>query len=234
VTCSPDGILVTRPQPGADETAARLAAMGFAAVLAPMLTIAPRTLTTKLRPQAVLITSGNALAALPEALRGTRLLAVGDATAARARAAGFTMVHSAARDAAALAELAVRVCAPSGPPLLLASGEGQGHALAAMLRERGFRVVRRGAYAASPVATLPPAARSALVARTLRAALFFSPLTARVFVNVLLRSQPAATVAGIDALAISRATEVVLRPLPWRHIHVASSPTQDELLTLLS
>ncbi len=227
-------MLVTRPQPGADETATRLRAMGFAPVLAPMLAIAPHPLTTTLRPQAVLVTSGNALASLPDGLRGVRLLAVGDATAGRASAMGFRDVHSAGRDAAALADLVTRLCRTSGAALLLATGEGQGKALAADLRGRGFRVVRRVAYAARPVAGMPEAARIALAAGTLRAALFFSPLTARVFMNVLQRDMPAATVAGMEAMAISRATELALRPLPWRTIRVASSPTQDELLTLLS
>ena len=224
---------MTRPQPGADETAARLAAMGYAPILAPMLAVTPRRLTTRLRPQAVLVTSGNALAALPEGLHGVMLLAVGDATAGRARAAGFARVHSAGRDAAALADLAAGMCAPRGPALLLASGEGQGRTLAAALRARGFRVVRRVAYAARPVAALPDAARIALASGTLQAAMFFSPLTARVFTTIVQRDLPAASVAGVMAMAISRATEVALRPLPWRAIRVASSPTQDALLSLL-
>ncbi len=227
-------MLVTRPQPGAGETATRLLAMGFAPVLAPMLAVTPRPLTTTLRPQAVLITSGNALASLPVALHGVTLLTVGDATASRARAAGFVDIHSAGRDAAALADLTARLCRPAGPPLLLASGEGQGQDLASDLRGRGFRVVRRVAYAARPVAALPDDARNALAAGTLRAALFFSPLTARVFMNALQHDRLAAAVAGMEALAISRATETALRPLPWLRIRVASSPTQDELLTLLS
>jgi uroporphyrinogen-III synthase len=181
----------------------------------------------------VLVTSGNALAALPAALHGTLLLAVGDATAARARTAGFTEVHSAGRDATALAELAAAMCAPRDGPLLLASGAGNGLDLAAALRARGFRVLRRVAYAARPVAALPEPARIALAGGTLRAALFFSPATARVFMTILQRDMPADSVREIDALAISRATEQVLKPLPWRRLRVASHPTQDELLTLL-
>ncbi len=180
------------------------------------------------------MTSGNALPALPRSLRTVPLLAVGDATAARARAAGFGVVHSAGRDAAALAELAARLCVAAGPALLLASGEGQGQALAADLRARGFRILRRVAYAARPVTALPAPARIALEAGCLRAVLFFSPLTARVFMNMLQRDMPTANVAGVAALAISRATEAALRALPWLEIRVASSPTQDALLTLLS
>ncbi len=226
-------MLITRPQPGADETAARIAARGLVPVVAPLLEIAPRRVAGFGQPQAILVTSGNALAGLPTSLHGTRLLAVGDATAARARLAGFAQVHSAGRDAAALAELAAGLCVPWGGPLLLASGAGQGSALAAALRARGFRVVRRVAYAARPVPALPEAARTALAADSLRAIVFFSPLTARVFVTMLERDSPHAAVREVEALAISRAAASALRVLPWRRVRVASHPTQEELLTLL-
>lgn len=226
-------MLVTRPEPGASETAARLAALGRSALLAPMLTIVPRPLALKTLPQAVLITSGNALPALPAALHARPLLAVGDATAARAREAGFTDVHSAGRDATALAALAGRICQPAAGTLLLASGAGQGLALAAALRALGFRVHRRIAYAARPVATLPAAVVAALCAGEVAAALFFSAETARVFVNVFGEMRPEGVAGKMDAYALSPAVARALGPLPWRSIRVASHPNQDELLKLL-
>ncbi len=229
-----DLVLVTRPEPGASETASRLVTLGRRALVAPMLAIVPRPLAPAGRTQAVLVTSGNALAALPATLRGAKLLAVGDATAARARAAGFSDVHSAGRDATALAALAAALCRPADGALLLASGAGQGGALAAALRARGFRVQRRVAYAAEPVAALPDAAAAALRAGTVAAALFFSAATARVFVTRLRCALPAAVVAEVTALALSSAAGRALLPLPWRAIRVASHPNQDELLTLLS
>jgi len=229
----PDAVLVTRPEPGAAETAARLTALGFRPVLAPVLTIAPRALRIAGAPQAVLVTSGNAVAAVPKHLHSLPLLAVGDATAARARGAGFADVRSAGRDAAALAALAAATLAPAAGPLLLASGEGQGMALAAALRARGFAVWRRVAYAARPAERLPAEARAALAAGTLRAALFFSPLSARVFVTILQRDIGDEVVRGTEAMAISRPTEAALKGLPWRRVRVASHPDQEELLSLL-
>jgi uroporphyrinogen-III synthase len=229
----PDGVLVTRPEPGAQDTARRLLALGRRPVLAPVLTIAPRPFAVPGRPQAVLVTSGNALPALPAALHGVPLLAVGDATAARARAAGFGVVHSAGRDAAALAALAARLCRPSGGPLLLASGEGQGGALATLLRAQGFRVQRRIAYAAVAVPCLPEEASTSLDSGGVSAALFFSAETARVFVTLLRRALPDETVCNVAALALSAVTAHALAPLPWRAIRVASHPSQDELLSLL-
>ena len=139
------GVLITRPEPGAGETAASVTALGLRPVIAPLLAI--RVLSPNLPPperlRAVLVTSGNAVAALPTGYRNVPLLAVGDATAARARDAGFGHVLSADGDARALAVLAAGTCEARGLPLLVASGRGQGHELAADLRGRGFRVMRR-------------------------------------------------------------------------------------------
>ena len=95
----------------------------FMLVLAPVLTVVPRKTNAVSLPQAALITSGNAISALPAALHDVPLLAVGDATAERARRAGFARVHSAGRDAAALADLAAAILTPAAGPLLLASGD---------------------------------------------------------------------------------------------------------------
>ena len=110
----PSGVLVTRPEPGASDTAARVAALGFAPILAPVLRIRaiPAHLPAASAVAAVLVTSGNAIDALPPAYHSARLLTVGDATAARARAAGFGQIFSAAGDAEALAALVAREVAP--------------------------------------------------------------------------------------------------------------------------
>ena len=228
-------VLITRPEPGASETAARVAALGFQPVVAPLLEV--RALRPRLPPpgrlQAVLATSGNAAAALPASHRCLRLLAVGDATASRARAAGFSNVESADGDAAALAALAARTCQANAAPFLLASGRGQGTALAAELRSCGFRVVRRVVYEAVPVPALPAAARARLAANGLHAALFFSAETARHAVRLLRRAGLGEAVRGVEALAIGRPAAVALQALPWRRIRVAARPNQDAMLALL-
>ena len=227
------GVLVTRPQPGAAETARRLAAMGRMAVVAPVIEIVGLRgrLPAPAGLQAVLATSGNALPALAGHC-ALPLLAVGDATAAKARAIGFATVHSAGRDAQALAELAAQVCDPGGGKLLLASQQGQGRGLVRALRAAGFSVLHRSAYAARPVAALPTPAREALCGGAIGAVLFFSPATARAFV-ALAAALPHDIFADVESLAISRAAAAALAPLPWQCIRVAAAPNQDELLGLL-
>jgi uroporphyrinogen-III synthase len=226
-------VLVTRPLPAAAETARRLSAMGYRPIIAPLIEIVPipARLPPAARLQAVLATSGNALPALGDHI-GLPLLAVGDATAAKGRAAGFTSVHSAGRDAEALAVLAARICDPAGLPLLVAGQLGQARRLVRTLRAAGFKVAHRAVYAARPVAALPEPALAALASDDLAAALFFSPATARAFV-ALAGSLPQAHFAQVQSLAISRAAAAALTPLPWQRIRVASTPTQDDLLGLL-
>ena len=158
-TSSPDhaAVLVTRPEPGAGETAARITALGLRPIIAPLLMIAQRhaTLPPSARVQAIVATSRNAIPALPASHRHLPLFAVGAATARHARAAGFEQVTSAEADAAALAALVAQTCDPLAGPLLLATGQDQGTALATNLRARGFRVVRRVVYAAVPATILP-------------------------------------------------------------------------------
>jgi uroporphyrinogen-III synthase len=233
----PRGVLITRPEPDAQETAARVAALGYRPVLAPAIRIEPRALSLAGigRLQAVLVTSGNAIPSLPESLHATPLLAVGDATAAKARSSGFWRVSSAGRDAAALARMAQFSCDSGGLPLLVVTGESQGGPLVAALRLRGFRVVRRVAYAARPCGRVADAAWRELAAGRVDTALFFSPASALAFTGAIRRRgvMACARLAPVTAIAISYATAHALSPLPWASIRVASAPNQDELLAWL-
>jgi len=226
-----NGVLVTRPEPGASETAQRLLALSYHPIIAPLLRV--RRLEPALPPNvgAVLVTSGNAVPCLPASLHRTPLLAVGNATAGRARAAGFAQVHSADGDAAALAELARQACRP-GVALLLATARQQGGLLAAALRTAGFVVHRRVVYAAKPVERLPPPAVQALQHGSLAAALFLSAETARAFAR-LLPQQLLPALAEVEALAIGQSTAEALRFLPWRRVRVSAKPTQDSILAML-
>ena len=223
---------MTRPEPGCGATAALLAESGHTPIAVPFLTIRP--CQVRLPPaadlQAVVAASGFATA-LPLCHHGLPLLAVGDATAARARAAGFTTVHSARGDADALAALATQLLAPEDGPILLATGRGQGTRLAGSLRQRGFTVHRRAVYAASAIASFPPAVEEA-IRGGLDAALFFSAETARAFARLIPHGL-SHQLHHTDALAIGTRAADELRHLPWRELRVALHPTQDEVLALL-
>jgi uroporphyrinogen-III synthase len=223
-------VLITRPLAEAARTASLVQARGFSPVIAPLLTVRHSSPVVPLQPQAVLVTSGNALRGLP--ILAAPLLAVGDATAARARDAGFAQVGSAAGDANALVETAVQKLRPNAGPLLLACGRGQGLGVAAALRARGFSVIRRVTYEAAPVSQFPAEATACLRAELLHAALFLSTETARAFAR-LLPPELGGSLENVLALAIGKPAADALKPLRWREIRLASSPTLDDVLALL-
>jgi uroporphyrinogen-III synthase len=235
VACRTWPVLITRPEPGASDTAARVAMLGRMPILAPLLRVEARPVALP-RPETlavVLATSGNAVDALPAGYRGITLMAVGNATARRAQAAGFTAIESADGDAVALAALVRRRVAPTQGTLLLAAGSGQGLTLAGTLRDAGYRIVRRAVYAAIPAAALPEDAAALLRDGQPHVALFFSAETARAYVRLVRRAGLGAALANCDAVAIGEPACMALKGLPWRCVRVAARPNQEEMLALL-
>jgi len=105
-------VLVTRPHPDGESTAATLRARGFEVLLAPMLRFEPVAFRDDEETHygAVIVTSANALRGITPHLKASSLLklplfAVGEHTASAARSAGFETVISANGDAGALREL---------------------------------------------------------------------------------------------------------------------------------
>lgn len=229
-------VLVTRPEPDAHATTTLLRARGFHPLSAPMLRIVPLAarLPSADRLQAVLAGSLNAVRTLAASHRDLPLLAVGDATAEEARRHGFRDVRSASGDAAALAELAARTLKQAGDPLLLPTRPGEGLRLAADLRLRGFRVLRRVTYDAVPVPALGSEAEEALREGVVAAVLFFSASAARVFAKVVRKCGLEGELARVEAIAISDAAASGLTGLAFRRIRSASRPNQDSLLALLA
>ncbi len=228
-------ILITRPEPGASETARRLTALGYDPLVAPVLSIQPLGTLTRLpaRVSATLLTSRNAVPACPASCYAMPVFAVGEATAAHAKQAGFRHVITAGGDAAALAALLAATRTPAQGSLFLPTARGQGLELTATLRRHGFRVIRHVAYAALPVPALPNDALHKLRQNRVDAVLFFSAETARQFVRLIQTAKMGETVREARAVSISARAIVALRELPWRHICVAEKPNQEAMLALL-
>lgn len=206
--------------------------MGLTPIITPLQAVEPvrPVLPTPDKVAGLLLTSRNAIEAIPPAWFDVPTWAVGDATAKRARAHGLTRVTSADGDAATLAAL---IPPRPGSTLLLVTGEGMGRPLARMLRERGFRVIRRIAYRTRPAVTLPDRARAAVLASEPLGVLLFSADASRVFVRLLRGAGAADAVGAHEAFAISSASAMALRSLAWRAIHIAARPTQEAMLAML-
>jgi uroporphyrinogen-III synthase len=228
-------VLITRPEPGATQTANRVSALGLAPLVAPLLSIHRIGQTPQLPAGvgATLLTSRNAVAGCPPVCHDLPAFAVGEATATCAAGAGFNCIRTADGDAIALAALVSQTLSPHDGTLFLPAGRGQGSELAMSLRRKGFRVHRRVVYEAVPIASLPGIAEAHLRHHDVQAAMFFSAETARHFVRLIRAAKLDEVVNNVDAVAISERSSVALRDLPWRRISVASKPNQDAMLALL-
>ena len=144
--------LVTRPRTEAAELAEALGARGIAALIEPLLDIHYRTTPAPDLDgvQAILCTSANGVRALARLCdeRAVPLLAVGDASAARARGEGFARVESACGDVGDLARLARELLNPAAGRLLHVAGSAVAGDLAGELRGDGFAVDRAVLYEA--------------------------------------------------------------------------------------
>jgi uroporphyrinogen-III synthase len=224
-------ILITRPEPGAAESARAVAALGWEAVLAPALILTALPFKPPANCQAIIITSRAAARALPPAK--LPVIAVGEATATEARARGFANVRAAAGDAQALAALIGATLKPEAGTLCLAVGEGYALDLAAALRAKGFRVIRRVVYAARPSTELPAEALQAIRERRIHAALFTSPRSALVAMRLLADAGLHKAAQNMIAIALSPRIAAALAALPWAEIRTASRPDHAALLACL-
>ena len=230
-------VLLTRPREEAEGLAAALAARGIAALIEPLLQIhfrVPESFELE-GIQAVLCTSGNGVSALARATgdREVPILAVGDATALRARGAGFIAVESAVGHVADLVRLAAARLDPQHGRLLHVAGDVVAGDLVTAMRKAGFAVERRLLYEARPVSALSPTAVGALRGGEIDLALFFSPRTSAIFARLTAIARVAQCCATITALSISPAADAALAGLSWLDRRVADRPNQRALLDML-
>lgn len=217
-------LLVTRPEPEAGRTTARLAGLGVPALAAPMLTA--RALGHPPPPPgdfaALALTSANAVRFLVghpgwEGASDLPVYAVGDRTAEMARASGFARVESASGDLTALAAL-LRRARPEGT-VLHAAGKHPSGDLAALLEEDGIAVRTHAVYEMEPAETFPAPALARLEAGTIGGALLYSRRTALVFAALL----PERFRKGLACLCISPACAGPLTG--FGRLEIAAAPT---------
>jgi uroporphyrinogen-III synthase len=179
-------VLVTRPLPEANQTAARLAALGHKPVIAPLTMIEPTRAIMPAGPfDFIVATSARALEMIDAAALAPLLdrpfRGVGARTIEAARARGFTTAP-AAPDVARL--LATLVDAPPNARVLYLAGEDRKPALEEGLIAAGHGVETVVVYRAAAVTRLPEPARLALATNTLGAALCYSRRGAELLIEL--------------------------------------------------
>ena len=230
-------MLVTRPEPDASETAARLGALDIEGIACPLLV--HQTLQTSLPEPAgfaaIAVTSSNALRALRE--RGVLerylklpLYAVGGRTAAMARSLGFTTVTHAAGGFAALAELLAHT--PLAGPIFYPAARELAGDLARSLAPFGRMVITTEVYAMNPVDTLPPAAAQGISENAIDAVLLYSRRTAETFVRLAEPHVDRLERRHIGMLCLSEAVAEPLVDAHFIRVSLAEQPSEQAMMGL--
>lgn len=221
---------MTRARPGAEATAERLRALGHIPWVAPLLAVEAlaQTPLSLEGAGALAFTSANAVRAFTERepRRDLPVFAVGETTAAAARAAGFAQVQSAEGDVAALGRL-IATAAPCGqvlhPGAQNLAGDLAGALGAAGVPARAVALYRTVVCAPQPS---PPA--------TLAAVLVHSPRAAGALAGHLARRPEGLDPGRLDAFGLSPACLAPLRGSGLRSLRAAGTPDETALLSLLA
>lgn len=222
---TPTRVWITRAEPGAARTSARLRDMGYEPIVAPLLTIQNLTPPVPdLAPFAALaFTSINGVAAFAALTprRDRPVFAVGDATAQAAHDAGFADVRSASGDLRDLARLIASAIASAA--VLVPQAETPAGDFTAALTAAGARNV-----AIHSLTVYRAIETSAAMPSLFDAVLIHSPRAGKALAKLHHAPLAQAVLACISPAAAAPLAALGLTPV------VAKSPEETSLLTILN
>jgi uroporphyrinogen-III synthase len=227
-------VLVTRSEPGASETAERLAAMGYLPIVEPLFAVEPIAGVSLPAFDALAFTSANGVRVFAKlsSRRDVPVFCVGARTADAAREAGFGDVSSADGDVEALEQLILGSplgAIPSARFLLHSGNEESRGDLVGRLVSRGISAGFVATFRAAPVGEPGPMLAVHLAGGRLSfdAALIHSPRAARILAGLLKPDS-----AFLNVAAISAAAAEPLRGMA-RRVEIAAAPNEASLLKAL-
>ena len=232
---APMKMLVTRPEPDAQTTLARLDALGIEAVAAPVMV--RQTLDGSLPPSdgftAMVLTSANAIRALADRdvldqYRHLPVFAVGDHTAREANEAGFIRVSSAAGAFQDLVN-AMSIARLKGP-IFYPAAKHQSADLAKALAPLGVMVATSKVYEMVAADTLPDTVLSELGGE-IGAVLAYSRRSAEIFTR-LADSLERTRRSRLAMLCMSEAVAEPLLEARFSRISLADHPDEDAMMSL--
>ncbi|HWK64533.1 MAG TPA: uroporphyrinogen-III synthase [Rhizobiaceae bacterium] len=232
-------VLVTRPQPGAAETADRLRGLGYEPIVLPLTEISALPIAQIPSPagiDAVAVTSANALRHAPReliaAFQDKTCFAVGGATATAAREAGFTAVTAGPGDAAGLVPIMLGALR-AGAHVLHLCGRVRVGGLEQGLRAGRIAITELEIYDAPAIAYAPETILSAIRDGAPDAALVHSARAASRLAELAALPRIAPLFARTLFFCLSPRIGGALSGISQERIFSASAPEEAELLALL-
>jgi uroporphyrinogen-III synthase len=230
-------VVITRPQPAAERTAAALAARGHDVWVVPLMQVEPVDADLSGDWGGVIITSANAPAAIADnpacaVLLALPLLAVGQRSADAARAAGFAEVTSAGGDVRDLLRALTTRRLDKVAPLLYLAGEDRAADLTAELAAHGIAAEMRVVYRAA-TAPFPPELVAALEAGDVQAVLHFSKRSADNYVAGARAADIAGQALAVQHYCLSAQVAEPLQAAGAKRVAIAPRPEEAALVALL-
>jgi uroporphyrinogen-III synthase len=230
-------VLVTRPEPGASQTAKRLRAAGFSPLVLPLSETRPLPVVSIPETfDAVAVTSSSAIRHAPRALlnrlSGSRCYAVGQKTAAMANQAGFAEIVTGPGGAEALADVIISA-EKRGAAILYLCGRVRLPAFEARLRAAGIAVRPVETYDTVEISRDADTVRHLLDEKPVDAVLLYSAKAASAFADLASRPELSPLFKTACFHCISPRVASALAAHQGAKIRVAAEPNEEALLLLL-
>lgn len=227
-------IIITRAEPGASETEARLRTLHLTPIVAPMLSLQVRddhNLPDLSTIAGLVFTSANGVRVFADRSPERALPAwcVGPATAQAARTARFQSVLESSGNAVDLAHFISNQKAPEAAPLLHVANGAAAGTLKATLEAEGHQVLFAPLYDMKPAANLPSAVDHVLAQQTPAIVLIHSQKGAEAFANLVGER----SISNLIAVGISDAACEPVTRLDLKALYVADVPNEDGLFDAL-
>lgn len=183
-------------------------------------------------PQALLITSKNALRAIQhhEFYKKIPIYAVGDQTAQLAKSMGFIHVLSASGTGKDLINLVIQKASQTKGILWHLSGDIIKENIAETLEQQGFSAKRQVVYSIQEVEIMPPPLLHDLKGKTFSHVLFFSPRTTDIFIKLLKKNELEPIAAEMTSLCLSQNVLQKTKEILWKKAWVSPKPTIEDMI----
>jgi uroporphyrinogen-III synthase len=231
-------VLITRPQPAADNLAERLRLAGIEAYVAPMIEYESLECDVGAVSQcnAIVFTSVQGVTVFAEksSRRNLPVFAVGAATAEAARAAGFSHIEEGDEGVAQLAKIiTARKDALRLQFIFYASGEHTAEDLKSLLPAE-IAVIHVPVYAAHLVSHIPPEIERCLIDGTISRVALFSPRMAAHFSQIMQRRHLRDSIENIETVCLSPRVAEALGEARFRAVSIAEKPDIDSVFKILT
>lgn len=230
-----DLVLITRPRQQGEDFACALRAYGIDTLCAPVLEYhaLEKSLPDLGKYDGLIFTSINGLYLFNNHnnIPDIPVFAVGNKTAEKARSLGFKDVYNAQGNADDLARTIDRALTNTPAKLLHICGT---HNKKVPVQNKDIQIEQYKTYRMDKIHTLPPQTIHAMRTGSINYATFFSPRSAKNFINLIEQHNLTSCLININALCISDSVLKCVQDMKWKTVAAARHPTRTAMIEMIT